>query len=120
MKKVRVILGVVALAPAALALAPPAAHAATRQVECGTPPNHWTEFNEGANYTCWGYNGGTWAGTSLSASGECGGNNYGWYSESTHATGPGTKFHEGTTFTSVHDGFFDALHISGWNGTDTC
>jgi hypothetical protein len=125
MKKVRVALGVGALAPAALALAPAAAHAATRSVTCGTAPNHWTEFKDGGSITCAGYNGGTWhLSRLLLASKECGGNNYGWYS--IPLSGRHT-FHEGTTFAAlpgtdggIYTTGVSAIHISGWSRTDTC
>src|SRR5271155_5390676 len=112
MKKVRILTGIAALAPAALVLAPGVAHAATRMVTCSAAPHHWTEFNDGGSITCWGYNGGTWNTGILLASKICGGNNYGFYSGS----GPGgrvkdAKFQEGTTFAELPDtdGLNDAL-----------
>jgi hypothetical protein len=119
MKTVRILVGIGALAPVALALAPAAAHAATRSVPCGTAPNHWTELKNGGSTYCWGYAGGTWDDGLIIASKECGGNNYGWYSDSTSNTGH-ENFVEGTTFRTVKGGFITAMHISGWAGTDTC
>ena len=126
MKKVRIAIGAAALAPAALALIPAVANAATREVTCGTAPNHWTEFDDGGSITCFGYNGGTWsAGPGVALwSKECGGNNYGWYSIPGSGRYP---FHEGTTFAAlpgtdggIYTTGVSKVHISGWAGTDTC
>jgi hypothetical protein len=120
MKKVRIILGIGALAaPVAIALAPGAAQAATREATCGTAPNHWTEFKDGGSTTCFGYNGGTFVTGDgyFIASKECGGNNYGWYSFTNQYR---VNFHEGTTFTGVKSSGWTDLHISDWSGTDTC
>ena len=128
MKKVRVLAGIAALTPAALALAPQAAHAVTHSVSCSAAPHHWTVFQTGTTVNsihCFGFAGGTWRGGYHEAS-ICGGNNFGWYSgvsgdgKIKHAT-----FHEGTTFaalpfaTGIYD-IISALHISGWKNSDTC
>lgn len=122
MKKVRVAIGLGALTPAALALAPTAAHAATRIVTCGTAPNHWTEFARSGVYSCFGYNGGTWDASVLNVSKECGGNNYGWY-KGGGARSREKNFIEGTTWATLPSDFISlvsSVHISGWSGTDTC
>lgn len=90
MKKVRLAYGATAAAVTAaavapaLALAPNAAHAATRLVSCSLAPHHWTVFSNGISRYCFGCNGGTWMNTTNESVGdlECGGNNYGWWWDS--------------------------------------
>jgi len=120
MKKVRLAYGAAAIAAVApgLALAPSAAQAATHRVNCSAAPHHWTQFREGGSTYCYGYNGGTdnFRPSFLIASGECGGNNIGWWSRS----GSITTFGPGRGYRSVPEGYLTALHISSWSGADTC
>jgi hypothetical protein len=129
MKKVRIAIGAAALAPAAIALVPGAAHAATRIATCTAAPHHWLRFRwiapESEGSTCFGYNGGTWYGGVASVSRECGGNNVGWYSGRDLNGEWNQTFVEGTTYRNIPQGpgslaAVSKVHISSWYGSETC
>lgn len=127
MKKVRIAIGAAALAaPATLALAPGAAHAATHEVICTTAPHHWLRFasSVGTSSACFGYNGGNWHGDILTVFSQCGGNNVGWYSGGNGNEGFNQTFREGKTWRNIkQEGLvvdISRVHISSWSGSDIC
>jgi hypothetical protein len=127
MKKVTLLAGAtVGLAPAALMFAPNA-YAKTHEVTCTNAP--WLAFAVAGEYpVCFGYNGGADYQEIGSVVEECGGNNFGLYSDSVNGvTYHSVRFYNGSTYAPMK-GFdkkrpfpnLKGVYISRWSGDDIC
>lgn len=127
MKKVCVLAGAaVGLAPAAVMFAPHA-YAKTHEVTCTNAP--WLAFAVAEQLpACFGYAGGTDFQSISSVVAECGGNNFGLYSDSVNGvTYHSVRFSAGHKYANMK-GFdnkrpfptLKGIYISRWSGDSIC